>query len=57
MFDDEQISELEDRITNKIIFPLKMIEKISHSYSVTSEQLMLAKQNLQDLLNWVKSLR
>lgn len=57
MFNSDQISIIEDRVINKILFPIHVLTKAEKEGILTKQHLILAVDNLQDLIDWVKDLR
>lgn len=57
MFTNEQIEVIEDRVINKIIYPLVTLNKMYYEGIITDKQLKVGINNLTDLYNWVYSLR
>lgn len=57
MFTSDQIAEIEDKVVNKIIYPMVALSKTYKSGTITDKQIVMSLENLTELYNWVYSLR
>lgn len=54
---NEQIEVLEDKVINKIVYPLFILNKVYNEQITADKELRIALKNLTELYNWIYSLR
>lgn len=56
-FTEDQVMIIEDRVVNKIIYPSIVLKKAYKQGVLTKDHLKQSIDNLDDLIEWVRSLR
>ena len=56
-FTEEQIKILEDQIINKVVAPHVIIEMLLTGHKLSLNDLELARDSLNELVEWIRNLR
>jgi hypothetical protein len=56
-FTEEQIKYIEDRVINRLTFPLYIIEKGLKDRHIKTDDLLLMKEQLEKIVIWIRSHR
>lgn len=57
MFNNKQIEIIEDKVVNKILYPIATLTKMYNGGVITDKQLITSMNSLTELYTWVYSLR
>lgn len=57
MFTEIQIMEIEDKVINKLVYPLVILNRAQRGGYITHTEIERSIKNLSDLFEWVRSLR